>query len=386
MAACISMLLSTVVLLSGNTTDQTADDARAARLFERLEPSFSPPPEFANDLTSHKSPLIRDDGTVVKSAAEWPARRQEILKHWHGLMGAWPELIDKPTMTVLGKEDRDGIIQEHIRIGLAPGRTTDDAYLLIPPGAGPFPAVVVVFYEAQTAIGMSKIPFRDFGIQLAKRGFLVLSLGGDPNTYYPDRAQATIQPLSFHAYEAANCYNFLSHLPQVDPKRIGIVGHSYGGKWALFASCLYDKFACAAWSDPGIVFDEKRSNVNYWDQWYLGYEQGRERKIGVPTSREHPRAGPYKKLMETGHDLHELHALMAPRPFLVSGGSEDRADRWKALNQSVAVNKLLGYSNRVAMTTRAGHPPTNESNEQIYEFFEYFLKYGKALEKPDKAP
>ena len=27
--------------------------------------------------------------------------------------------------------------------------------------------------------------------------------------------------------------------------RIGIVGHSYGGKWALFASCLYDKFACA---------------------------------------------------------------------------------------------------------------------------------------------
>ena len=27
-------------------------------------------------------------------------------------------------------------------------------------------------------------------------------------------------------------------LPEVDPKRIGVMGHSYGGKWAMFASCL----------------------------------------------------------------------------------------------------------------------------------------------------
>ena len=40
----------------------------------------------------------------------------------------------------------------------------------------------------------------------------------------------------------------LAQTPNVDPKRIGVVGHSYGGKWAMFASCLYDKFAAAAWS------------------------------------------------------------------------------------------------------------------------------------------
>jgi hypothetical protein len=38
------------------------------------------------------------------------------------------------------------------------------------------------------------------------------------------------------------------------------------------------------------------------------------------------------------------------------------------------VNKLLGHSNRVAMTNRPGHLPTPESNEQIYLFFERFLK------------
>ncbi len=74
----------------------------------------------------------------------------------------------------------------------------------------------------------------------------------------------------------------LANLPYVDPKRIGVVGHSYGGKWAMFASCLYDKFACAAWSDRGIVFDEKRANVNYWEPWYLGFEPGQvQRKAGI---------------------------------------------------------------------------------------------------------
>ena len=65
---------------------------------------------------------------------------------------------------------------------------------------------------------------------------------------------------------------------------------------------------------------------------------------------------------------------MAPRPFLVSGGSEDGVKRWAALNHTVAVNRLLGYENRIAMTNRKGHTPTDESNEQMYLFFEHELK------------
>jgi hypothetical protein len=73
-------------------------------------------------------------------------------------------------------------------------------------------------------------------------------------------------------------------------------------------------------------------------------------------------------MLERGDDLHELHALMAPRPFLVSGGSEDPPERWKALNHSVAVNKLLGFENRVDMTNLKLH----ESNEQICRFLNAF--------------
>jgi hypothetical protein len=64
---------------------------------------------------------------------------------------------------------------------------------------------------------------------------------------------------------------------------------------------------------------------------------------------------------------------MAPRPFLVSGGAEDPPARWKALNHSVAVNRLLGSENRVAMTNRKTHAPTPESNEVLYQFFEWAL-------------
>jgi len=65
---------------------------------------------------------------------------------------------------------------------------------------------------------------------------------------------------------------------------------------------------------------------------------------------------------------------MAPRPFLVSGGSEDGPTRWVALNHSVAVNKLLGYEGRVGMTHRKVHSPDAEANEVVYLFFEHFLK------------
>jgi hypothetical protein len=340
-----------------------------------LAPYFTPPAEFAGQLGDYRSLLRFADGSEVKTADDWKRRRQEILKEWHGLMGPWPDPIEKPKLESLESEHDGNFTRHHVRIEVAPGKITDDAYLLVPDGKGPFPAVVVVFYDAKTGIGQ-KGTMRDFAFQLAKRGFVTLSLGSAPETYYPTKESCKLQPLSYHAYEASNCRRALANRPDVDGSRIGIVGHSYGGKWAMFASCLDEKFACAAWSDPGIVFDEKRSNVNYWEPWYLGFEPGVDRKRGIPTEAN-PRTGPYKRMMERGMDLHELHALMAPRPFLVSGGSEDPPERWKALNHTVAVNKLLGYEHRVGMTNRKTHDPTVESNELLYTFFEHFLKGNK---------
>ena len=141
----------------------------------------------------------------------------------------------------------------------------------------------------------------------------------------------------------------------------------------MFASCLYEKFACAVWVDPGIVFDETKGfGVNYWEPWYLGYYQPPWNQTWSKTG-ENAR-GLYPRLRREGYDLHELHALMASRPFLVSGGSSDPLERWIPINHTIAVNKLLGYTHRVAMTNRSEHSPSAESNKVVYAFFDWFLK------------
>jgi hypothetical protein len=341
----------------------------------KIAPFFQPPAEFAGQFGEYRSPLKFADGREVKTPAEWLQRRREILATWNSLLGPWPPLLERPKMERLESARRENFTQHRISIEVAPGQMLA-GYLLVPDGAGPFPAVVVPFYDPETSVGL-KGEQRDFALQLTRRGFVSLAIGspgGDARK--PDIGQARCQPLSFLGYVAANCHTALAASPEVDPARIGIVGHSYGGKWAMFGSCLYEKFACAVWSDPGIVFDEARPSVNYWEPWYLGLDPTRTRKPGLITA-ENPPTGPYVRLRELGRDLHELHALMAPRPFLVSGGAEDFPARWVALNHTIAVNKLLGFTDRVAMTNRPAHQPTVESNEQIYLFFEHFLRPGK---------
>ena len=339
-----------------------------------IAPFFKPPAAFAQDLGAYRSPLLFADGSKVQTPADWARRRAEILAEWHGIMGAWPAVIEKPKLEVLDSKPRETFTQKRIRLEIAPGQT-GDGYLLVPEGKGPFPAVVVPYYEPETSIGIGEHPLRDFAYQLARRGFVTLAIGspgGDARKPVL-AAGAKCQPLSYLGYVSANAWSALAALPEVDAKRIGIVGHSYGGKWSMFSACLWDKYACAVWSDPGIAFDETRGSINYQEPWYLGLDPAVTRKPGLVRD-DSPRTGPYKTLIERGHDLVELQALMAPRPFLVSGGAEDPPKRWAVLNHLVALNKLLGVENRVAMTNRADHPPTEESNAAIYRFFEWWLK------------
>jgi pimeloyl-ACP methyl ester carboxylesterase len=339
-----------------------------------LLPFFRPPVEFAGRYGRYRSPLEFPDGSHAVTAADWTRRRQQILEEWQSLLGPWPPLLKESKIEILSTRRRDNFSQNRVLLMVAPDRTIE-GWLLVPQGSGPFPAVLVVYYEPETSVGLGHEPFRDFGLQLARRGFITLSIGtpgGDARQ--PDLGSAQCQPLSFDAYVAANCWKAMARLPSVDPRRIGVLGHSYGGKWALFTAALWDKFAAVAVSDPGIVFDENRPNVNYWEPWYLGLDPREKRpREGLPTP-DNPRTGPYKRMMETGRDLHELLALIAPRPLLVSGGSEDPPERWLALNHVVAVNQLFGQTNRVALTSRSAHTPTDQSNTQIYAFFDHFLR------------
>src|SRR6266550_1327462 len=217
--------------------------------WNRIGPFFKAPAEFDNDFGRFKTPLEFYDRRPVKRAADWAERREEILRYWHKVMGPWPALIKKPSIEYLTTTNRENFTQHRVRLEVEPGQTAE-GYLLIPEGKGPFPAVLVPYYEPETSVGLSTNKNRDFAFQLAKRGFVALSIGSPGgNARKPATGDLNWQPLSFLAYVAADCCNALASMPEVDPKRIGIVGHYYGGKWAMFAACLYGGFACGAWSD-----------------------------------------------------------------------------------------------------------------------------------------
>jgi len=92
-----------------------------------------------------------------------------------------------------------------------------NGYLLIPKGDGPRPAVLVVYYEPETGVGLGKAKLRDFAYQLARRGFVALSIGWP--TDYTRQQSPIMQPLSSLAYIAANCYNSLATAPRLAPPR-----------------------------------------------------------------------------------------------------------------------------------------------------------------------
>ena len=149
LAAALAMCLISIPA-SGVVTRAEDREKAPGDVPEPLASAFRPPAEFRDDFGSYKSPLIFDDGRPVRDAADWRERRKEILATWHGIMGAWPPLIERPKVEVLGTERRDGFEQRRVRVEVAHDRTWD-GYLLVPDGEGPFPAVLVVFYEPETA-------------------------------------------------------------------------------------------------------------------------------------------------------------------------------------------------------------------------------------------
>lgn len=376
----IILFISAIILLQFIAVNLQADGKCSKKAtWDKISEYMSPAPEYAGNYGNYRSPLVFDNGRPVKTKSDWAKRRKEIKAFWMKTMGEWPPIIKNQDFEILESSERDDFKQYKVRFRWTP-KDTVTGYLLVPSRKGKKPAVITVFYEPETAIGLGGKPNRDFAYQLARRGFVTLSIGTTETTeaktyalYYPSIDRATIQPLSALAYAASNAFEALARHKEVDAKRIGIMGHSYGGKWAMFASCLNEKFACAVWVDPGIVFDETKGGyINYWEPWYLGYYPPPWRNVWSKDGSKNCN-GVYHRLKDSGHDLHELHSLMAPRPFFVSGGYSDGPERWIPLNNTVKVNELLGYKNRVGMSNRPLHDPNPESNEIAYSFFEYYL-------------
>src|SRR4051812_42497315 len=84
-----------------------ADRGESTHLPAELAPWFEPPAEFANQFGPYRSPLFFKDGDPVRTAADWPRRREEIRRRWHEIMGPWPRLLEQPRLVILERTPRE---------------------------------------------------------------------------------------------------------------------------------------------------------------------------------------------------------------------------------------------------------------------------------------
>ncbi len=307
------------------------------------------PPDF-DALPKHNGlpdPLKFLDGREVRTAAEWPARRQEIfdLEQKYQL-GRIPPKANIDKVTVVSETVSDGVtpvpggrgpaaplpagtVTRVVRLEYGPGgQASTQVTLTLPAGAGPFPVL----------IGGN-------GAALLQRGYIACNY---PNSVdaptnlvqlYPDYDFATMAQQAFIAREVVD---YLYTLPQVDKAHIAIAGYSRGGKMALTAAALDERIAAVVAGSTGV------GGILTWRQ---GGERNNAESIETTTRMFPLWMAPQLRFFAGREDRlpidgNLLVALMAPRACLIEYGLNDEvSNTWgseQTLHSVEPLYALLG--------------------------------------------
>ena len=201
----------------------------------------------------------------------------QLLQHWDYDRSA-PLNVKEA-----GVQDRGGIKVHDISYStpagdraasIGPNGSTVTAYLVVPPGKGPFPAVVYGHWCMPGSEQLNRTEFLDEAVVLAKSG--VISLLPDhviarPG-YVASTGQLNTQQIDVLVQQIVNTrrgIDLLVSRKDVDPKRIAYAGHSCDGEVAGFLSGIESKRLKAVVVMAGPLSDE----VNLKSKPYQDYRQ-----------------------------------------------------------------------------------------------------------------
>ncbi|HPD14961.1 MAG TPA: dienelactone hydrolase family protein [Planctomycetota bacterium] len=310
--------------------------------------------------TPRLAPLLVDaHGRPITTLGAWRTRRAELRQAWLDFLGTVRAERARPKLEVLEEDRPEGCIRQLVRYESEPGIPVE-AYLLKPARqTGPRPGIVALHSTTNATIrqtaGLTDTPEKAFGLGLAQRGFVAFC----PKCFlWVGEGDYLARVAAFHQrhpgakgmakmlFDAARALDVLETLPEVDAARLGAVGHSLGGKEALYLAAFDERVKAAVSSEGGIGI-----SFSNWDApWYLGQEV---RDPGF--ARSH----------------HELVGLIAPRAFLLLGGDDaDGTRSWPYIEAALPVYRLYGGPARVGLFNhRKGHSVPPEAEERVREWF-----------------
>lgn len=259
-----------------------------------------------------------DGSSAITTVRQWEEKRAGIFHTLSTLLGTPSRLCaDPPSVEVLGEEDLPDHIRRHLKIS---GESQDPifAYLLLPKPlpAQPSPAVIVLHQTQspgkQEAVGMVGDPGMAFGVELARRGFVILAYdaigfgerippGTEPYTGAQDffRKHPKWSFFGKMIWDFRHIMDFMETVPQVNPERIGVIGHSHGAYGAIFCS-LFEQRIKATVASCGVTTLRGDPNPERWSR----------------LTALLPAFGFYlDDISQAPIDCHEIVACLAPRPF-----------------------------------------------------------------------
>jgi hypothetical protein len=345
--------------------------ARAADAQSPAKPNYD---EAKVGLYTLPDPLVSTDGERVTTAEMWHAkRRPEIMRlfetYVYGKVPTPPEPIK--AIFSISSENTQALGGKAIRREAAIYFTENrlgppiNVLLYLPKGAGanhPVPAFLGLNFAGNHAVSKEPDIFmctqwmRDDpknGVlnhrasdasrgsdaahwpveRILERGYaLVTAYYGDLDPDFDDGFKNGIEPLFYKpgqtapdpdewgaigawAWGLSRILDYLETVPEIDARKVAVMGHSRLGKTALWAGAQDPRFAIVISNNSGAggaalsrrIFGEAAADLNTsFPHWFCGnFKRFSNRDDLLPV------------------DQHELIALIAPRPVLISSAAED---------------------------------------------------------------
>ena len=329
-----------------------------------------------------------------KDFAKWKAQARHVLAECMQNLQPAPKAY---AMEVTDREQRDGYEARKIRFNLSEWSRVP-AYLLVPEGEGPFPAIVLLHdHGAHFSIGKEKMvrPFhvapevmedadqwasqcydgQYVGDYLARHGYVVLAVdalfwgerGRKEGTSY-DAQQALASNFlqmgaswgAFINVDDMRSAEFLASLPFVDKKRVGSLGFSMGAYRSWMLAALTDVVRASAsicWMNTTEHLMTLTNNQNKGGSAYA---------MLIPALRRYL-------------DYPHVASIACPKPTLFFNGTRDKLFPIEgvkdAYQEMEAVWKSQGASDHlVTKLWDEKHFFNKEMQKETLEFFDRWLK------------